>query len=290
MAQRTTSYWIDFFLAAGLPQSVSTKYAMIFTDHRIQEKFLEDLTKDMLYDMGIKTIGDIIAILKHAREVTDERIQRELMSKHSSDTSRSRLTQPSAVNKVSTTLKPISGPSVSSSTTLRNMKRKSSGEDDDSESGQPLSGQKVRRVLNLSDGDQISVSNNRNNGRTSQRTVTFPGKYSLPNAHQDDKNKSVFNRLGGGSNVKKDIIVTRLNNKPSTLTRVVAGGAKVTFGNQASSSVKDRLSISKGGSKGSGLNMDRKVVSTNIKSKQAPQGRTISLKKSVYDRLGPKTF
>lgn len=262
---------------------------MIFADHRIQENMLEDLTKDMLYDMGIKTIGDIIAILKHAREVADDRIQRELMSKHNSETQRSRMIQPPAVNKVTTTNRPISGPSVSSSTTVRNLKRKSVGDESTLETDQSSFGPKIRRVISLSDADRITITNTNNSVKGLQRVVNFPDKKAASNAHQDDKNQSVFTRLGAGSSAKKDIVVTRVSKMPSTITRVISGNSKITIGNSSASSVKDRLSISKKPGRLS-LGNERKIVSSSLKPKQALKGKTISLKKSVYDRLGPKTY
>jgi len=59
--------WFKFFLDAGLPPSDAGNYAATFMEHRIQPDMLGDLTKDYLTDMGIKVLGDIIAILKHAR-------------------------------------------------------------------------------------------------------------------------------------------------------------------------------------------------------------------------------
>lgn len=42
---------------------------MLFSDNRIQRGMLLDLTKDYLTDMGVNRLGDIIAILKHAKTV-----------------------------------------------------------------------------------------------------------------------------------------------------------------------------------------------------------------------------
>ena len=74
-----TSKWVKFFTEAGLPTSVATKYAVVFTDHRIQIDMLVDLTKEILYDMGIKTMGDVIAILRHAKNVHDEKTKEKLL-------------------------------------------------------------------------------------------------------------------------------------------------------------------------------------------------------------------
>lgn len=64
-----TSFWIKFFTECGIPAGEATNYAIIFTDNRIQKDMLIDLTKEYLKDMGITVLGDVIGILKHAKEV-----------------------------------------------------------------------------------------------------------------------------------------------------------------------------------------------------------------------------
>lgn len=75
----STSQWVQFFRAAGLPQQVSVQYAVVFADNRIQWGMLMDLTKEYLFDMGIHTMGDVIAILKHAKHVHSQEAQEKLM-------------------------------------------------------------------------------------------------------------------------------------------------------------------------------------------------------------------
>ena len=61
------AFWISFFVEAGIPPAASANYAIIFTDNRIQKHMLLDLNKEYLKDMGVNVLGDIIAILKHAK-------------------------------------------------------------------------------------------------------------------------------------------------------------------------------------------------------------------------------
>ena len=59
--------WFKFFLDAGVPPSDAGSYAVTFTENRIQSDMMSELTKEYLADMGITVLGDVIAILKHAR-------------------------------------------------------------------------------------------------------------------------------------------------------------------------------------------------------------------------------
>uniref|UniRef100_UPI00398F12BE uncharacterized protein C19orf47 homolog isoform X3 n=1 Tax=Pristiophorus japonicus TaxID=55135 RepID=UPI00398F12BE len=64
-----TSEWIQFFKDAGIPAGPAVNYAVSFVDNRIQKNMLMDLTKDIMNELGISVVGDIIAILKHAKVV-----------------------------------------------------------------------------------------------------------------------------------------------------------------------------------------------------------------------------
>ena len=51
-----------------MPPSVSSAYAANFVRQRIQPAMLKDLSKAELRELGIETVGDQLAILKHIRE------------------------------------------------------------------------------------------------------------------------------------------------------------------------------------------------------------------------------
>ncbi|XP_040262197.1 uncharacterized protein C19orf47 homolog isoform X2 [Bufo bufo] len=64
-----TSEWISFFKEAGIPAGPAVNYAVTFVDNRIQKTMLMDLTKEIINELGITAVGDVIAILKHAKIV-----------------------------------------------------------------------------------------------------------------------------------------------------------------------------------------------------------------------------
>lgn len=64
--------WKKFFCDAGIPASEASTYAFKFYQNRIQTNMLIDLNKDYLKEMGITIMGDVIDILRHAKEVYEE--------------------------------------------------------------------------------------------------------------------------------------------------------------------------------------------------------------------------
>ena len=71
--------WVAFFGSAGIPSEASKRYAASFVENYIRGDMLADLDKEGLRYMGIKPLGDIILILKHAKKVVDDRMRKEIM-------------------------------------------------------------------------------------------------------------------------------------------------------------------------------------------------------------------
>ena len=66
MALSSQEQWENFLKDAGIPEEIAKNYAQVFVKNRIQHP--EDLDKQTLKDdLKITTIGDILAILKHAK-------------------------------------------------------------------------------------------------------------------------------------------------------------------------------------------------------------------------------
>lgn len=69
-----TSEWISFFKDAGIPAGPAVNYAVTFVDNRISKNMLLDLNKEIMNELGITVVGDVIAILKHAKVVHQQDI------------------------------------------------------------------------------------------------------------------------------------------------------------------------------------------------------------------------
>ncbi|XP_063793751.1 uncharacterized protein C19orf47 homolog isoform X2 [Pseudophryne corroboree] len=78
-----TSEWIAFFKEAGIPAGPAVNYAVMFVDNRIQKTMLMDLNKEIMNEMGITAVGDVIAILKHAKVVHRQDICKALTEPNS---------------------------------------------------------------------------------------------------------------------------------------------------------------------------------------------------------------
>lgn len=63
-------YWREFFRAAGILDEAADEYTDIFCRNRVRATTLSELNKDYLKDMSITLTGDIMAIIKHAKEIT----------------------------------------------------------------------------------------------------------------------------------------------------------------------------------------------------------------------------
>uniref|UniRef100_A0A182J4C9 Uncharacterized protein n=1 Tax=Anopheles atroparvus TaxID=41427 RepID=A0A182J4C9_ANOAO len=80
MPSPTAATWVKFFSNADIPSPAAATYAHVFVENRIQMDMLMDLNKEYLREMGITTMGDIIAILRHAKKVAEQSAREKVLS------------------------------------------------------------------------------------------------------------------------------------------------------------------------------------------------------------------
>lgn len=72
-------FWTEFFSDAGIIESDIENYAVTFVKHRIRKNMLLELNKEYLSEMGITAMGDIIAIIRHAKAVLSKVLDLQLV-------------------------------------------------------------------------------------------------------------------------------------------------------------------------------------------------------------------
>ncbi|XP_063061192.1 uncharacterized protein C19orf47 homolog isoform X2 [Engraulis encrasicolus] len=227
------SEWIQFFKDAGIPPSMAVNYAVSFVDNRIQKTMLMDLSKDIMMDLGITVIGDIIAILKHAKMVYRQdmckmateainsgqtSVQAEL--RRTANTPATRMIA-SALSRDSPPSTPAQWPENRLSVTVANKGAKggakaSSSDASDGGNGLPV---KRRRVTAEMEGKYII---NMPKGTTA-RTRRILDQQAKKGKAKGLKRTSVFDRLGAES--KADSTSTA-SSKPTGVFSRLGGGTQ----------------------------------------------------------------
>lgn len=257
--------WIKFFSSAGIPSRYAAKYAVIFNDHRIQEDMLKDLNKEILSDMGIKTMGDVIAIMRHAKEVDEEKDRNRVLSArtHSSDPP----VVKKQVKRIVSVEEKAEAPAISTSLSRR---LGASAGASVREVTLPVREPVIKRVISVP---------------TTERVIRLQAAASAG---------SVFDRLGGTagesettSTLTSGSALRTISLTASSMPAAAKATATVRPTRGTPYSVKDRL----GGGRNATAGV-REVISSNIKLKSDPPlsarlKTSVPLKKSsIFDRLG----
>ena len=64
------NFWYNFFSSCGLAPDNCSTYADVFIQNNMRRDLLPLLDREYLNQMGITAIGDIMAILSHAKQVS----------------------------------------------------------------------------------------------------------------------------------------------------------------------------------------------------------------------------
>ncbi|KAM8853390.1 uncharacterized protein C19orf47 homolog isoform 1-T1 [Synchiropus picturatus] len=231
-----TSEWIQFFMDAGIPAGLAVTYAVSFVDNRIQKNMLMDLTKDIMIDLGITVVGDIIAILKHAKQVHRQdmcKMATEAISSGQTSVQAElrRTANTPATRMIANALSHESPPPTPArrtdnclSVTVSNVQANKSSTavvSQPADEGNGLPAAKSRRVTAEMEGKYIINMPKGTTART-RRILAQQAKKGL-------KRTSVFSRLGAES--KAD--TTTSNNKPTGVFSRLdqAGGVQASSGN-----------------------------------------------------------
>uniref|UniRef100_A0A672IS44 Chromosome 19 open reading frame 47 n=1 Tax=Salarias fasciatus TaxID=181472 RepID=A0A672IS44_SALFA len=222
-----TSEWIQFFKDAGIPASLAVTYAVSFVDNRIQKNMLMDLSKDIMMDLGITVIGDIIAILKHAKQVHRQdmcKMATEAISSGQTSVQAElrRTAKTPATRMIANALSHDSPPATPAcrqdsrlSVTVSNVQATKNSKtvvSQPADEGNGLPAVKRRRVTAEMEGKYIINMPKGTTART-RRILAQQAKKGL-------KRTSVFSRLGAES--KAD--TTTSNNKPTGVFSRLDGG------------------------------------------------------------------
>ncbi|KAJ8736668.1 hypothetical protein PYW08_007324 [Mythimna loreyi] len=192
MDSNLTSMWVSFFTAAGIPSDVSATYALTFTENRIQNDMLLDLNKEYLRDMGISRMGDVIAILRHAKQVHESTARDRVLSSAAPAAAKVPV---AAVTGRAT----VSQPSSPASRILEHYTRNPQVESPRESPTTPL-----KRKSNETP-DEISLKQS--------RLIRFAATQQKP-AAKEGPSKTVFARLGNSEPVKVSTSTTKVSVKP----------------------------------------------------------------------------
>ncbi|XP_061683666.1 uncharacterized protein C19orf47 homolog isoform X2 [Syngnathoides biaculeatus] len=234
-----TSEWIQFFKDAGIPAGLAVTYAVSFVDNRIQKNMLMDLSKDIMMDLGITVVGDIIAILKHAKIVHRQdmcKLATEAISSgQTSVKAELRRTANSPTRMIANALShdsppatPVLRPDNRLSVTVSNVQGSKGNKavvNQPEDEGNMSSAAKHRRVTAEMEGKYIINMPKGTTART-RRILAQQGKKGL-------KRTSVFARLGAESKADPTVNTNKPTGVFSRLDRADEVGAELRSGKMA---------------------------------------------------------
>lgn len=281
----TTTTWMKFFRDAGIPPQVAGNYAVLFADHRIQTDMLQDLSRDILQAMGVTVMGDIIAILKHAKQKY-EQVTREKALGNEMQLSSKPILEPRRPIQVSSgpihvstrpqvSDLPVEISPIRTSTPASRILDRLTQQANSPRIGTPRANNSKAAISRLSLPPRRS--NSELMPRQSRTVISLKRKEEIPEEVPVKKVRRVLPEHEGRYNIKMPVGITPKTRRLLEQQNIVS----------PKTSVFSRLGDPKVSSTTGNGSEGTKITVTNF-GRSVAQPKIISLKNSsVFDRLGP---
>lgn len=248
--------WNEFFISAGIPNAVANEYAVTFSQHRIRIDMLKEITKDILLDMGIKAMGDIIAILRHAKHVCTQNELKVGQTKLSAEPTANSVTN--VINN--TTRQP---PQNSRSRLHQPIVQNSSSGHSNNDGSTPISGGKIQSRLSLNSGAlRAATTNSTSHLHSDSQASTIQKRLSSPTPNPMAKRFRTASGVSESHDIAEKTLTVRYPPKSAIMKaqQRISGNAASGGNNnngQSTSNIKSRLGGKAGDTTRSGYEIQR---------------------------------
>jgi len=286
------SGWEKFFKEAGIPGKLVSDYANVFCDNRMRLDMLEELNKEVLQELGIKAVGDIIAILRYSKTKQKE------LSRNRSPSPDVEVITKKPVPKAATSSNKMAaaGPKIPPKSSNLSMTVKASDSTSSSSSSKSSSTKTNRKTLSQrfneyeKDAKQKKVENEeqkaeekQTNKQTTSNSIknnTTVFTIQLPSKPPSTKTQPLAKNQPAVSKPQAQQTV-----RPQKVTLVPAQG-KTLNRNKQSTSIFDRLDRLTKGSQEASTTTTSSTSTSKQKTETIKKTVTVDPKQDVFSRLG----